>query len=305
MTFFEPPPPPPEPPPQPPRRPWHGAPDGALGRTLALDLVIGRAEQAAVWIPALTVYPDGFEFDVQIRHRLDDEQFEHPVFMGRQVQRRRARSAGEGLPPELLRLGIEFADCRKATNLGDRLYHRQLDPDSEPEGPILAPAGGGGGGGGRWHHGFYVWPLPPPGPLAFVCEWPAAGIELTRNEIDSEKLRTAAADAVVLWDNEGQSGSGHGFGMQYMHAVSHAPAPSALAKAREWLEQSRESLLQRLRDAGVAHCPACGDDRLELAPAPLQDEAETDEQRRPAVRFVCPACGHLLLFDAQTLGFRD
>ena len=29
-----------------------------------------------------------------------------------------------------------------------------------------------------------MWPLPPIGPLFFVCEWPAAGIPLTRVEVD-------------------------------------------------------------------------------------------------------------------------
>lgn len=44
-SFFEPPPPPPERPPQPPRRPWAGARDAVIGKTVALNLVIGRSEK--------------------------------------------------------------------------------------------------------------------------------------------------------------------------------------------------------------------------------------------------------------------
>jgi hypothetical protein len=49
---------------------------------------------------------------------------------------------------------------------------------------VLLPGGGSGGVGG-WDEQYWVAPLPPPGPVAFVCEWPAAGIALTRGEVDA------------------------------------------------------------------------------------------------------------------------
>jgi hypothetical protein len=183
-----------------------------------------------VWIPALTVYEDGFEFAVEIRHRLDEDAFLHPFFMHHHL--RRSRQSAEGaneLPPELLRLGMEFADGRRATNLGAPMpWVTQEDPQAMPEGPSLQPSGGGGGGGGRWRHGYYGWPLPPEGALAFVCEWPAADIAQTRTEIDSGLLRTAAPAAVVLWDEDqtpGQRGGGYG-SVQHLQAVAR-PAPTA------------------------------------------------------------------------------
>jgi hypothetical protein len=304
MSFFEPPPPPPEPPPQPPRRPWQGPPDGVIGHTIPLSLVIGRAEKAAVWIPALTVYPDGFEFEVEIRHRLDDEQFEHPFFMGHHLRRRAA--ASEELPAELLRLGIEFSDGRKATNLGGPHWLRPDEPDAEPEGPLLQPSGGGGGGGGRWRHGFYVWPLPPAGALAFVCEWPAAAIELTRSEIDTDSLWAAAADAVVLWEDDPGHGSGRGVSTQYMRSLARAststePDPPVQA----WLDANRNSLRQQLREAGIASCPACGSDSLGLTKDPIKTGAPGTGAHKPTVQFECAHCGHLLLFDAHKLGYRE
>jgi hypothetical protein len=47
-----------------------------------------------------------------------------------------------------------------------------------------------------------MWPLPPIGPLFFVCEWPAAGIPLTRVEVDSERLRDAAGRSRELFPNQ-------------------------------------------------------------------------------------------------------
>lgn len=203
-SFFEPPPPPPGPPPKPPRRPWAGARHDEIGRAVALNLVLGRSDKAAIWISAATVFSDGFEFEVQLQHRLDDELVD-PFFM--HGPRSPRRSSEEALDPGLLRIGIQFPDGRKATNLPGRLPFGG-DPEAVPEGPVLWP-GGGGGGGGRWRHDFWVWPLPPESTLAFVCEWPAAAIPETRSEIPSAVVRDAAADAVPSWpDTETPGDSG-------------------------------------------------------------------------------------------------
>ena len=64
---------------------------------------------------------------------------------------------------------------------------------------LLIPRGGGGGGRHTSQVGYWVWPLPPPGPLAFVCEWRAVGIPLTRVEVDAAPIIAAARRATVLW----------------------------------------------------------------------------------------------------------
>ncbi len=81
----------------------------------------------------------------------------------------RARPGPMGLPEEQLRFGVEFADGRKATNLG--WPGRPLD---EPPAISLARRGGGGGGG-SWGPGYWVlYPLPPEGQLTLavrVAPW--------------------------------------------------------------------------------------------------------------------------------------
>jgi hypothetical protein len=197
-----------------------------IGKTVALNLVVGRSDKAALWIPAVTAYLDGFEFDVELRYRFDDEELDHPFFL-RHHPRRRHRAREEGLDPHLLRLGIQFSDGRKATNLESRMsFGPSGELDETPEGPVLSPRGGGGGDG-RWRQEFWVWPLPPEGPLAFVCEWPAADIPETRNEIDSAVVRDAAAGAVVLWsDSETRDDSG-GWASYGTHQVVLSAAPSS------------------------------------------------------------------------------
>lgn len=225
-SFFEPPPPPPPEPPPPPPRPllpaWFGPPDAVVGRAVALNLVIARSVKAAIWVSAVTVYPEGFEFDIEIRHRLSGD-FVDPFhfYVGRK------RSRAEDLDPELLRVGIAFADGGKATTLDPgrpHPYTMREAPVAKPEGPILSSRGSGGGGG-RWQQGFWVWPLPPEGPLTFVCEWPAADIPESRGEIDSALVREASAQAPLLW-SDAETPSDDGTSYERHHVMLPAePSP--------------------------------------------------------------------------------
>lgn len=201
MGFFEPPPPPPEPEPHRPLPPWFGAPDDVLPGVVALELVLARNDQAAVAVTRLGAYPTGMEFDVSVRLRAET----HGDPFDWQWRTHR-RPAGKDLPDEFLRLGVAFADGRKATNLGGGA---EPPDEAEPEGPVLHQ-GGGGGGGRRWDMQHWVWPLPPEGPLTFVVEWPARGIGLTRAEIDARLVRDAAERSVRLWPDDPGGGASRG-----------------------------------------------------------------------------------------------
>jgi hypothetical protein len=57
-------------------------------------------------------------------------------------------------------------------------------------------------GAGNWRQRIWIWPLPPTGRLAFVCEWPAAGVPLTRHEIDAQLILDATARAQLLFNDD-------------------------------------------------------------------------------------------------------
>jgi len=61
--------------------------------------------------------------------------------------------------------------------------------------------GGGGGGGpyGQVQFDMWLWPLPPPGRLRVVCEWPAYDIAETSVELDATELVGDAARAQPVW----------------------------------------------------------------------------------------------------------
>lgn len=177
------------------RPPWLGAPRGTLPGVVALERVLARTEVAAVCVTRLGAYPTGFEVELVTVSRSTADDLD-PLLFG--PPRRRRGSEAEGLPDEMLRFGVQFADGSKATNVGgDPPY----DAAVAPTGPVIVP-GGGGGGGGSWHQSLWVWPLPPPGPLLLVCEWPAAGIPLTRSEIDARLIIDASERAQVVFSDD-------------------------------------------------------------------------------------------------------
>jgi len=162
----------------------------------ALELVLASNERAAVYIGRCSVYPTGFELEVRALVRAGADELD-PSLNGI-YHRPGQRSSYE----EMLRFGIAFSDGRKATNVGGPGHG-----PSEPADMVLRGMGGGGGGG-RWRQDFWVWPLPPPGSVGFVCEWPAAGIPLSRHEVDAQLLLDAATRARGLFPDEPTSHRG-------------------------------------------------------------------------------------------------
>jgi hypothetical protein len=183
----------PAPEPAPPRRhrPWE-PPEAEFPGIVPVDtLVIGRSEQVAVAVTGLSAFSTGVEIFLTARIRPSDGRPEEHLPGGPRDLAAARRS---------FRFGLQFADGSKAAGSpGDR----GRDRDSEPTGPVLFPFAGGGGPRSfvsRW----WTWPLPPAGPLEFVCEWPAFGIAESRAGIDAQLILDTAGRSVRLWpENDG------------------------------------------------------------------------------------------------------
>ena len=50
----------------------------------------------------------------------------------------------------------------------------------------------------RW----WAWPLPPAGPMEFVCEWLALGIPESRAGLDAQLILDAAGRSIRLWSGD-------------------------------------------------------------------------------------------------------
>jgi hypothetical protein len=177
---------------------------GTVPGVVAIEIPLVRTDRFAIFITRLDAYPEGFGFDVLALAAPGEDEGELPDPMLFAPGRHRFRREGGQIPDDVLRIGVQFSDGRKATNTGG---FPRIPPDFEnpPEAPVMH-CRGGGGGGRRWHQTEWVWPLPPPGPLAFVCQWPAAGIPLTRHEIDAQVILDASARAQVVFPDEPQQG---------------------------------------------------------------------------------------------------
>ena len=180
-------------------------PEHVLGEAVPINVLLARSPNAAIKVQHITAFPNGFEFQVVAHCRIEGAVWDpmHGLagFRGRPV------ATGGQMDDEILRFGIQFSDGSKATSLGPPMIGPQ---DKSHKGPMLMYSGGSSGGPVA-EQTFWAWPLPPPGPLAFVCEWPKYGIPLTRHEIDANLIRDAAERATELWPDDGPSGGGGGF----------------------------------------------------------------------------------------------
>jgi hypothetical protein len=107
------------------------------------------------------------------------------------------------LSEEHLRFGVQFSNGAKATNVGPPM---NMPTPPGTLGPWLV-SHSGQASEGLVQTTYWVWPLPPPGPLEFVAEWPRNAIPLTRHSIDADVILEAAARCVPLWPEDGPHGS--------------------------------------------------------------------------------------------------
>lgn len=171
-------------------------PDNEVPASVPFGAVLARTGEVAVAVLNLQVYSTGLAFAVAARMRQvpdrDEVRRGHGWF--------RTDEPGGVLSEDFLRIAVVFADGQVATNLAG---HHQLRTGGPipPERPVLS-RGGGGSGGRRADATYWLTPLPPPGPVAFVCECPGRGIGESRAELDAAMILDAVSRVVTLWPLE-------------------------------------------------------------------------------------------------------
>ena len=154
-------------------------PAGELPRAAESALLLAQTDLVAVAVTAIWAFSSGFELWIGVLFR----------------------QPGPALQTEpddqSLHIGLRFADGRKVANVG-----RLPGPaGSVPGNLILTPLSFGGGMLHR-SRSYWVWPLPPAGPMTFVCEWSAFGIPETTTELDTQPILRAAAQSIKLWPED-------------------------------------------------------------------------------------------------------
>lgn len=175
---------------------WLNPPEDVLPGIVPVELILGRSDQAVVMLAGMRAFTTGVAMTLLVRTRaqlrrfdLNDELFDGPYRGDQERAWQRDR----------LKWGFEFADGRRVTSVDP--WPDPVDPQRTPERPVLS--GGGGGGGPRAvDRDYWLWPLPPPGVLTVVCQWPRFGIERTTGLIDAGQIAAAAARAQSIWPSD-------------------------------------------------------------------------------------------------------
>ena len=171
-----------------------GPPDRVLGEPVAGHTVVARTDTMVIAADRIVAYPTGFELGITVRTN------QHPAHGSFDDQRQRAWSGTAAFPGESVRVGVVFADGRRAG------VDNSAPGRSGPRSGNAAPTGDlrvvpiqGHGTQTRFDQRFWVEPLPPRGSLGVVVEWERRGLGETRADLDAGAILEAAARAETLW----------------------------------------------------------------------------------------------------------
>jgi hypothetical protein len=170
-------------------------PESELGVAVPVRKVLVFKPEVVVALVDCVAYTTGFKFSIAMRTKGDVS----PTamgFPGPYMQRR---------PEEPYRFGVRFADGRgtkSSRGSEERIdYYKAIQEGREPDmpaGPVIGPTGSGGGGK-RWDFRFWVWPLPPEGPVTISCEWPELWSGEVTADVDGTAIRRAGVSSTSLW----------------------------------------------------------------------------------------------------------
>ena len=171
-------------------------PEDELGVAVPMQHLLASGDEAVVVLTTCVAYTTGFLLGVGIRKKREPDPVPFPPRHYEPIE----MSMG---------LGISFSDGRASATSPTGVQEQVMSYTSayaagenppEPEGPVIGRLGGGGGGR-RWDMNFWVWPLPPDGPMTITCRWPARGLPEGSVEVDGLAIRRAGEASRKLWND--------------------------------------------------------------------------------------------------------
>jgi hypothetical protein len=120
------------------RPPWPGPSALETGAVLAVEQTVARSPIVVVRVPTIRAFRTGCMLDVEIVSRQDglSEDGWWDLHLSAHVVYR--LRGGASLPRRLLRLGVRYAEGRKATTVESRQALRSHPRDEPPAEPLLS-----------------------------------------------------------------------------------------------------------------------------------------------------------------------
>jgi hypothetical protein len=173
---------------------WLQPPQDELPVLLPVGEFLARTPGTALAVTHLEVYSTGVGIRVEaVVRRRDESDRDWSWLMHGGFRHREDSEDGQ-------HWGVELSNGEVAT-LGSGIVGEW---NARPDGWSLRYANGGGGGGGddryEAHHGLWLWPLPPAGPVQFAAEWRDRGIAQAHVTLDGDAILAAVPRVRPLWE---------------------------------------------------------------------------------------------------------
>ena len=156
-------------------QPWDPPQTQFPGIVPISTLLFGQSDRGAIAITSMSACTNGFGFVITRLVRPGTPGWDQEPFTAQ----------------SLFEVSLRLSDGREVST-------GRPSGSNEPTGPFLRMHGGGGSS----HYNqtqWWAWPLPPSGPLDFICRWQAMGISENRVSIEAELILDAARRSVQIW----------------------------------------------------------------------------------------------------------
>ena len=162
-----------------------GPPQDEVGVLALASFVLARTLDVAVAVRSVTAFSDGLQLSVVVLFA--DEQAAEDVTWSLQDY---------GRSPGRFRLGCAYSDGRRATTGRSDSPDVEKPGDETPHLVLLSSTASPL----MWAGEYWLWPLPPAGPLVLGCRWPDRRIPETLAQLDAGPLLAAAESSRPVWE---------------------------------------------------------------------------------------------------------
>ncbi|HVM27572.1 MAG TPA: hypothetical protein VM433_07860 [Mycobacteriales bacterium] len=165
-----------------------GPPQDEVGVLALASFVLVRTDEVTVAVRGVTAYSDGLRLSVVVLFA-DEQRAEDLDWALRDYSR----------SPGRFRVGCAFADGRRVTTGRSESPEVERPGDVTPHLVLLSS----NATALTWTGEYWLWPLPPDGPLVLGCRWPDRRIPETLAQLDAGPLLAAAAASTPVWESGG------------------------------------------------------------------------------------------------------